>query len=68
MVNLYNNINNAAHATTSSLSKLDEQPCDPANIAMQELIGDITKKNRRSLESDFPPPTSEQRGGFLMAK
>ena len=34
MVNLYNNINNEAHATTSSLSKLDEQPCDPANIVM----------------------------------
>lgn len=30
MVKFYNNINNAAHAT-SSLSKLDEQPCDPAN-------------------------------------
>ena len=30
MVKSYNNINCAAYHT-SSLSKLDEQPCDPAN-------------------------------------
>lgn len=35
MVNSYNNIiNGTAHANTSSLSKLDEQPCDPANNVM----------------------------------
>ena len=43
MINNYTNIISAA---TSSLSNLDEQhPCDPANnVALQELIGDITKK------------------------
>ena len=56
MINNYTNIISAA---TSSLSNLDEQhPCDPANnVALQELIGDITKKIDECLESDFPPPT-----------
>ena len=68
MINNYTNIISAA---TSSLSKLDEQhPCDPANnVALQELIGDITKKIDECLESDFPPPTTKSSGEvFLMPK
>ena len=61
MINNYTNIISAA---TSSLSNLDEQhPCDPANnVALQELIGDITEKIDECLESDFPPPTIKSSG------